>query len=80
MSRVLLTTLGSLGFGFHPLSPDLTPENVSASEIIKEIMDPRRGVERLLRKYLFETARPTWPLGLPRAVVSACAGVTKRLC
>jgi rhamnosyltransferase subunit B len=104
MSRVLLTTLGSLGdlhpllaiglklrergheiafcvsvscqakieslgFRFHPLSPDLTPEDDSAAEIIKEIMDGKRGVERLLRKYLFPQLQATYD-DLSRAIAA----------
>jgi len=87
MSRILLTTLGSLGdlhpliaiglelrqrghevgfctsasyrpkiealgFSFQPLSPDLTPQNAAASEMVKRIMDPKTGVETLVRNYL----------------------------
>jgi UDP:flavonoid glycosyltransferase YjiC (YdhE family)/ubiquinone/menaquinone biosynthesis C-methylase UbiE len=92
MSRILLTTLGSLGdlhpliaiglelrrrghtvgfctsasyrprievlgFGFQPLSPDLTQENASASEMVKAIMDPKTGVETLIRKFLMPHLR-----------------------
>jgi UDP:flavonoid glycosyltransferase YjiC (YdhE family) len=45
----------SLGFGFHPMRPDLTPEN--APRVIREIMDPQTGVERLMRGYLFPSVR-----------------------
>jgi hypothetical protein len=29
-----------LGFGFDPLRPDATPENVSMAHLVKEIMGP----------------------------------------
>jgi rhamnosyltransferase subunit B len=102
MSRVVLTTLGSLGdlhpliaiglelcrrghvvvfatsacyrdrleplgFGFHPMRPDLTPENPSAEKLVREIMDPRRGVERLLCQYILPELRATYE-DLHRAV------------
>ena len=95
MSRVLLTTLGSLGdlhplmaiglelrqrghsvwfcasasyrpkieslgFGFHPLRPDITPENPAMAHVVREIFDPNKGVDRLLRGYLFPELRATY--------------------
>jgi UDP:flavonoid glycosyltransferase YjiC (YdhE family) len=104
MSRVLLTTLGSLGdlhpliaiglelrqrghtvwfcvgasfrtkiellgFEFQPLRPDIKPENPAMAQVVKEIMDPIKGVERLLRGFLFPELRATYD-DLMRAMAS----------
>lgn len=50
----------SLGFGFYPLRPDLTPENPAMAHVVREIFDPIKGVERLLRGYLFPELRATY--------------------
>ena len=63
------TTIEALGFQLYPLAPDLTPLGPAAKEVIQEIMDPRRGVERLLRKYLFPHLQATYD-DLSRAVVA----------
>jgi UDP:flavonoid glycosyltransferase YjiC (YdhE family) len=47
-SETYRAKIQGLGFGFDPLRPDATPENVSMAHLVKEIMDPRKGTERLL--------------------------------
>src|SRR3569833_888223 len=51
--------LESLGFGFDPLRPDATPENASMAEMVRQIMDPKRGIELLIRGYLMARLRET---------------------
>jgi len=62
-------TIESLGFDFYPLRPDLTPENPAMAQVVKEIFDPRTGVGRLLRGYLFPELRATYD-DLMRAVAA----------
>ena len=58
----------SLGFGFEPLRPDATPENPAMSQLVREIMDPRKGAERLIRGLLLPGLRATYE-DLLRAIV-----------
>ena len=50
----------ALGFEFHPLRPDITPENPAMAPVIKAIMEPKRGVERLLREFVLPELRATY--------------------
>jgi rhamnosyltransferase subunit B len=50
----------SLGFAFEPLRPDATPENPAMSQLVREIMDPRKGAERLIRGLLVPALRATY--------------------
>ena len=59
----------SLGFEFYPLRPDITPENPATAPVIKEIMEPKRGTERLLRGFVFPVLRATYE-DLMRAVAA----------
>ena len=52
--------LEALGFGFDPLRPDATPENESLAEMVRQILDPRRGAERLLRGVIMPRLRETY--------------------
>lgn len=60
----------SLGFGFEPLRPDATPENASVAPLVKEIMDPKKGVERLVRGFVMPRLKATYS-DLHRAVSGA---------
>ena len=95
MSRIILTTLGSLGdlhpliaiglklrehghfvvfstcasfhsriealgFEFQALRPDVAPENPAMTSAVKEIMDPKKGADRLLRGLVFPQLRATY--------------------
>jgi rhamnosyltransferase subunit B len=44
--------LEALGFRLDPMRPDATPENPAMAHLVKEIMNPRTGTERLLRGLL----------------------------
>jgi rhamnosyltransferase subunit B len=59
--------LESIGFGFAPLRPDATPENPAMAHWVKEIMDPRRGVQRLVQGLLMPNLGDT-NVDLVRAV------------
>jgi rhamnosyltransferase subunit B len=50
----------SLGFEFQVLRPDITAENPAMAHLIKEMMDPIKGVERFLRGYVFPELRATY--------------------
>ena len=52
--------LESLGFGFDPLRPDATPENPSVAHLVREIMDPRKGTERLIRGLMLPQLKDTY--------------------
>ena len=52
--------LEPLGFGFHPLRPDSAPNDEKVSARIKDIFDPKRGPERLLRSWIFPELRSTY--------------------
>jgi rhamnosyltransferase subunit B len=56
-----------LGFRFDPLRPDATPENEEMAELVRQIMDPVRGAERLLRGVVLPRLRETYD-DLKRAV------------
>ena len=60
--------LKRLDFSFTHCSPPHTARS-GGEKVIQEIMDPRRGVERLLRKYLFPHLQATYD-DLSRAVVA----------
>src|SRR4051794_12092457 len=49
-----------LGFGFRPLRPDIAVESAAMAPAIAEIMDAKKGVERLLRRYVFPALRATY--------------------
>src|SRR5216683_3561595 len=59
-SETYRAKIASLGFGFEPLRPDATPENEAMVSLVKEIMDPRRGAERLLRGLVMPELRATY--------------------
>jgi rhamnosyltransferase subunit B len=59
--------LESLGFEFNPLRPDATPENPATVQMVREIMDPSKGVERLLVGWLLPHLARTYA-DLVRAV------------
>jgi rhamnosyltransferase subunit B len=61
--------LRALGFGFHPLEPDLAAEEGLVAANHEEIMDPMRGFERLLCKYILPHLRATYN-DLSRAVAA----------
>jgi rhamnosyltransferase subunit B len=44
-----------LGLEFHPVRPDLDPENTLLAEMIYDV---RKGTERGLREFLFPVAAP----------------------
>ncbi|MCY7376260.1 MAG: glycosyltransferase [Pyrinomonadaceae bacterium] len=49
--------IAALGFEFFPLRPDLNPED---KELAREIMDARKGTEKLLREILIPNIRPMY--------------------
>lgn len=57
----------ALGFEFHPLRPDISPDTPEMERWSREIMDPAKGPHVLLRKFLFPHVRETWE-DLSRAV------------
>src|SRR5690348_1882703 len=59
--------LEALDFGFAPMRPDVTPENEAMAHLVREIMDPRKGVEKLIRDLLMPHLRATYE-DLTRAV------------
>jgi UDP:flavonoid glycosyltransferase YjiC (YdhE family) len=59
-SETYRAKLESLGFGFDPLRPDLTPENDEAAGLVREIMDPKRGAERLVRGLMMPQVEATY--------------------
>jgi UDP:flavonoid glycosyltransferase YjiC (YdhE family) len=61
------TKIESLGFGFQPMRPDFASENPATAHVAREIMDPIKGVDRLLRGFLFPELRATYD-DLMRAV------------
>ncbi len=60
--------IAALGFEFYPLRPDLDPEK--DRELAREIMDARKGTEKLLREILIPNIRPMYE-DLTKAVVGA---------
>ena len=60
--------IAALGFEFYPLRPDLNPEK--DRELAREIMDARKGTEKLLREILIPNIRPMYE-DLTKAVVGA---------
>ena len=50
----------SLGFEFRPMRPDVAVENASMAQLVREIMDARKGAERLLRGFIFPQLRATY--------------------
>ena len=67
-SETYRAKLKALGFGFEPMRPDATPENASMAHLVKEIMDPRKGAERLIRDLLMPQLKATYT-DLERAVI-----------
>ncbi len=63
--------LQSLGFGFDPLRPNAAPSD-EISDRVREIFDPRKGPERLLREWILPELRSTYE-DLVRAAVGAPA-------
>ncbi|HZR16083.1 MAG TPA: glycosyltransferase [Verrucomicrobiae bacterium] len=59
-SETYRSRLESLGFGFDALRPDATPENEAVAGLVREIMDPKRGVELLLRRWILPELRATY--------------------
>jgi UDP:flavonoid glycosyltransferase YjiC (YdhE family) len=51
--------LQSLGFGFHALRPNAAPGD-EISDRVREIFDPRKGPERLLRDWILPELRSTY--------------------
>lgn len=62
--------LETLGFPFHPLRPDVAPNTPEMLQWSKDIMDARKGAERLHRDFLFPRIREMYD-DLSRAVASA---------
>ncbi len=60
--------IAALGFEFFPLRPDLDPEKDRA--LAREIMDARKGTEKLLREILIPNIRPMYE-DLMKALVGA---------
>lgn len=60
--------IAALGFEFYPLRPDLDPEK--DRELAREIMDARKGTEKLLREILIPNIRPMYE-DLTKAVAGA---------
>jgi rhamnosyltransferase subunit B len=60
--------LQSLGFGFDPLRPNAAPEAEGVAAQIREIFDPKKGAERLLRGWILPELRNTYA-DLRRAVM-----------
>jgi len=56
-----------LGFEFHPLRPDISPDD---RQLAREIMDAKKGSEKLLREILLPNVRPMYE-DLTRAVKGA---------
>lgn len=52
--------LESLGFQFWPLRPDVATDNPATAHVVKLMMDPIKGVDRLLRGILFPVLRATY--------------------
>lgn len=50
----------SLGFEFQVLRPDILPDTPILTQWMKEVMDAKRGPERLLRGFLFPQLRATY--------------------
>jgi UDP:flavonoid glycosyltransferase YjiC (YdhE family) len=63
--------LQSLGFGFDPLRPNAAPGD-DISDRIREIFDPRKGPERLLRDWILPELRSTYA-DLVQAAIGAPA-------
>ncbi len=59
-SATYRSRIEALGFGFDPLHPDASPENEAMAHLVKEIMDPRKGAERLLRKFIMPHLAATY--------------------
>jgi UDP:flavonoid glycosyltransferase YjiC (YdhE family) len=51
--------IGALGIEFRPLRPD-KPENLAVPEFMKQIMDLRKGPERVIRDYMMPVLRETY--------------------
>lgn len=51
--------LQSLAFGFHPLRPNAAPSDEIADRV-RDIFDPRKGPERLLRNWIMPELRSTY--------------------
>jgi UDP:flavonoid glycosyltransferase YjiC (YdhE family) len=66
-SETYRTKIQDLGFGFAPLRPDATPENSAMAHLVKKIMDPRKGTERLLCDLVMPHVEATYT-DLARAV------------
>ena len=69
-SEAYRARIKSLGFEFDPLRPNASPENEAAAELVREIMDPKSGVERLLCDWILPELRSTY-LDLLQAVTRA---------
>lgn len=50
--------IDTLGFEFHPLRPDVNPED--DRELAREIMDAKGGTEKLLKEILLPNIRPMY--------------------
>jgi UDP:flavonoid glycosyltransferase YjiC (YdhE family) len=64
--------LESLGFGFDSMRPDATPENPAMAQMVKEIMDPVKGTERLIKGLIMPRLQETCA-DLVRAVTGPSA-------
>lgn len=51
--------LETSGFEFYPLRPDISPDRPDMLQRSREIMDARKGPERLLRDFIFPQVRET---------------------
>lgn len=77
-SETYRAKIESLGFGFDALRPDATPENEEVAHLVREIMDPWKGVERLLRGWVLPMVRESYAdllravEGPPRIDLLAC--------
>jgi rhamnosyltransferase subunit B len=61
--------IAALGFEFHPVRPDINPDDV---HLARDLMDLKTGTERLLREFLFPAVRDAYA-DLRAAVTNADA-------
>ncbi|HLH55229.1 MAG TPA: glycosyltransferase [Verrucomicrobiae bacterium] len=59
-SQTYRSKLEGLGFGFHSMRPDVTPENGEGRDLVKKIFDPRRGAEHLICGVLLPYLRESY--------------------
>ncbi len=47
----------SEGIDFHPVRPDVDPRD---EEVMRRVMDPKRGTEYLFKEFLFPSVRESY--------------------